>query len=81
MKVHTRWEDSTQDDDCISWAREFYDAMTPHALGSAYVNFISEREGEEPRAYGENVERLVQLKNEWDPENLFRMNQNIKQSA
>ena len=81
MNVHTRWEDPSLDDECIAWAREFYDAMAPHALGSAYVNFISEREGEESLAYGDNYDRLVELKNEWDPENLFRMNQNIKPTA
>ena len=78
MNVHTRWEDPAKDDDCIEWAREFYEAMAPHALGNAYVNFISEREGNESLAYGENYDRLVELKNEWDPENLFRMNQNIE---
>lgn len=81
MNVHTRWEDPAMDDECIEWAREFYDAMAPHALGSAYVNFISEREGAESVAYGDNYDRLVELKNEWDAENLFRMNQNVEPTA
>ncbi|SEV89016.1 FAD-binding oxidoreductase [Natrinema salifodinae] len=78
MNVHTRWEDPAMDDECIAWAREFYDAMAPYATGGVYVNFISEREGEENLAYGENYDRLVELKTEYDPENLFRMNQNIE---
>lgn len=78
MSVHTRWESPSQDDECIAWAREFYDAMAEYATGGVYVNFGSEREGEEHIAYGENDDRLVELKNEYDPTNLFRMNQNVE---
>lgn len=81
MNVHTRWEDAENDDRCISWAREFYDAMAPYASGGVYVNFVSEEEGQETNAYGENYDRLVELKDEYDPTNLFRMNQNVAPSA
>jgi len=81
MNVHTRWTEPEQDDDCVAWAREFYDAMASHATGGAYVNFISESAGEESRAYGENYDRLVALKDEYDPTNLFSTNQNVKPSA
>jgi FAD/FMN-containing dehydrogenase len=78
MNLHTRWEDPDQDEECIAWARECYDAMAPHATGGVYVNFVSEDVGEERAAYRENYDRLVKLKTEYDPENLFRMNQNVK---
>jgi len=78
MNVHTRWEDPSLDDECISWSREFYDAMEPYASGGAYVNFISEGSGEEQLGYGENYERLAELKARYDPTNLFRMNQNVE---
>ncbi|GAB3671003.1 FAD-binding oxidoreductase [Halopiger thermotolerans] len=81
MNVHTRWEDPADDDRCIAWAREFFDAMAPHATGDVYVNFVSERTGEESVAYGENYERLAELKATYDPENLFRMNQNVEPAA
>ncbi|WP_083252699.1 BBE domain-containing protein [Haladaptatus sp. W1] len=42
------------------------------------MNFTTEPEGEQSMAYRENYERLVALKNEWDPDNLFKMDQNIK---
>ncbi|MDF9747131.1 FAD-binding oxidoreductase [Natrinema salsiterrestre] len=77
MNVHTRWEDPATDDECIAWSREFFDAMAPYATGGVYVNFISEDEGEESLAYGENQDRLAEIKAEYDPENLFRMNQNV----
>ncbi|KAB1188617.1 MULTISPECIES: FAD-binding oxidoreductase [Haloferax] len=77
MNLHTRWEDPAQDDECIAWARECYEAMKPHATGGVYVNFIPEDVGEERAAYRENYDRLVEIKKTYDPENLFRMNQNV----
>ena len=59
--------------------RGFFDAVTPHATGGVYVNFLG-NEGEERvrAAYGEeNLARLIELKNRYDPGNFFRLNQNI----
>jgi FAD/FMN-containing dehydrogenase len=78
LNVHTRWEDAAQDEECVAWAREFADATTPLATGGVYVNFISEGEERVRAAYGANYDRLVELKNRYDPTNLFRLNQNIK---
>jgi len=79
MNVHGRWDDFTEDQHCISWARNFFNASAPFATGSVYVNFLSA--GEENRirtAYGSNYDRLAQVKRQYDPENLFRVNQNIE---
>ncbi|WP_227380494.1 FAD-binding oxidoreductase [Haladaptatus halobius] len=73
-----RWEDPTKDDECIAWVRECHDALANDATGGTYVNFEGEREGQEQNAYGENYDRLVELKNKYDPMNLFRMNQNVE---
>jgi FAD/FMN-containing dehydrogenase len=81
MNLHTRWEDPAQDEQCIQWARDCYDAMTPHATGGVYVNFVPEEVGQERAAYRENYDRLAELKAEWDPENLFRLNQNVEPST
>ena len=78
MNVHTRWEDPAMDDECITWARKFFDAMAPYATGGVYMNFISEDEGEEDLAYGTNQQRLAEVKATYDPDNLFRMNQNVE---
>lgn len=79
LNVHTRWEDPARDDECVGWAREFFDASAPHATGGVYVNFMSEDEGDRVKAaYGVNYDRLVELKNKYDPGNLFRLNQNIQ---
>ncbi len=78
MNVHTRWEKPDQDETCIGWAREFYEATQPFATGGVYVNFLSEGEDERIEgAYGANHARLTQVKKEYDPDNLFRVNQNI----
>ena len=78
VNITTRWTDPKRDEECISWTREFFDALAEYATGGTYVNLISEREGEESMAYRENYDRLVALKNEYDPNNVFRMNQNVE---
>jgi FAD/FMN-containing dehydrogenase len=83
MNAHTRWSDKSQDTACITWARELFDTMAPHATGGVYVNFMPEDEATRVRtgAYGSNFERLAKAKAKYDPDNLFRLNQNITPSA
>jgi len=82
LNVHGRWETANEDQKCISWARAFFNAAAPYSTGGVYVNFMTEDEtGRVQAAYKPAVwERLVELKNKWDPNNMFRMNQNIKPS-
>jgi FAD/FMN-containing dehydrogenase len=79
VNVHTRWDDATQDHECIAWTRAFFDAAAPHATGGVYVNFMPDDEaGRVHRgAYGPNYDKLAALKRKYDPTNLFRLNQNI----
>jgi FAD/FMN-containing dehydrogenase len=77
MNVHTRWEDPADDESCVSWARTFFDATAPFATGGVYVNFVSEGEDRVQAAYGSNYERLTRLKKRYDPDNVFRVNQNV----
>jgi FAD/FMN-containing dehydrogenase len=71
--------DPANNDRIIAWAREYWDALHPYSAGGAYVNFMME-EGEDrvKATYRENYERLVAIKNNYDPTNFFRVNQNIK---
>ena len=79
LNVHARWETAADDQRCIAWAREFFDASAPYATGGVYINFLTEEEGDRvAAAYGPGFQRLVQLKEKYDPGNLFRLNQNIK---
>ena len=78
MNVHGRWLEASEDEAGIAWSRELYQATAPFATGGVYVNFLSADERERVRsAYGANYERLLAAKRLYDPENLFRMNQNI----
>jgi FAD/FMN-containing dehydrogenase len=78
MNVHTRWRDRAQDSDCVAWARRLFDAAAPFASGSVYVNFMPDDENDRvEKAYGTNYRRLAEVKRRYDPNNLFRMNQNI----
>ena len=79
MNVHGRWEDPADDKLCIGWARDFFNATAPFASGGVYVNFLTADEGDRVRsAYGPNYDRLAQVKRQYDPDNLFRVNQNIE---
>jgi FAD/FMN-containing dehydrogenase len=79
LNVHARWESSRDDDRCITWAREFFANSQPFASGGAYVNFLTQEEGDRvPFAYGVTYRRLVQLKKRYDPANFFRTNQNVQ---
>lgn len=79
MNVHGRWETAAEDERCITWAREFFAKSQPFASGGAYINFLTHDETDRiVFAYGTTWKRLVELKNKYDPMNLFRMNQNIK---
>ena len=63
----------------IEWARNAWADLRQFSTGGTYINFLTEDEGNERTlaAYRSSYERLVQLKAEWDPANLFRTNKNI----
>jgi hypothetical protein len=81
IAINTGWADPQDSEKQVTWTRDLWTAMRPFSSGGVYVNFLSADDGEDRvrAAYGaEKYERLVQLKNKYDPGNLFRMNQNIK---
>ena len=67
----------------MQWARETSNAMRPFMSGAAYVNYLGADAGVEAvkAAYGPAFERLVRLKERYDPHNVFRLNQNIRPAA
>src|SRR6476661_6768871 len=74
--------DPANKDKIVSWTKSYYDAVHPFSAGGAYVNFLMGDEGEErvKKTYGDNYERLAAIKKKYDPDNFFRVNQNIKPS-
>ena len=79
LNVAATWIDPAEREAHIAWARESWAAIAPHATAGAYVNFLGD-EGQErtQAAYRQDYERLVALKNTYDPRNFFRLNQNIQ---
>jgi len=81
LNVAASWEDPTHTDEQIAWARGCWSDMQQFSTGGVNVNFLTGEEGDERvrAAYGAaNYKRLVELKNKYDPQNMFRLNQNIK---
>jgi FAD/FMN-containing dehydrogenase len=69
-------------DEAVGWAQATHAAVAPALTGSTYVNFLSsEGDARVRAAYGPAYERLVALKDEYDPTNLFSLNQNVKPSG
>jgi len=82
MNVHARWESASDDAACIGWARDFFNASAQYATGGVYVNFMTQDEASRVAdAYGPNLARLKQVKKAFDPQNVFRLNQNIAPEA
>ncbi|HEX8982681.1 MAG TPA: FAD-binding oxidoreductase [Ktedonobacterales bacterium] len=79
ININAMWTDPAESEAQIAWARDFWAAMQPFSAGGVYVNFLS-NEGEDrvKAAYGEVAyARLAALKRAFDPDNVFRLNQNI----
>jgi FAD/FMN-containing dehydrogenase len=77
--ITSAWVDSSENDKNIQWTRDTLNAMRPFSRDSVYVNYLDAGEEERVKnAYGSNYEKLVALKNKYDPTNFFRLNQNIK---
>ncbi|MFV2063528.1 MAG: FAD-binding oxidoreductase [Chloroflexota bacterium] len=73
------WPDPADNDANIAWVRDYYEAIAPHSEEGGYVNFVAgDDQGRVKANYGANYDRLVTVKRQYDPDNLFRNNQNIK---
>jgi hypothetical protein len=82
ISIVTGWPPSDPDGERHKgWVRDEWEALRPHGTG-VYANFISDEgaAGVEA-AYGDRLDRLVRLKDRYDPENVFRMNANIPPSG
>ena len=80
LAAEAMWDDPALDEQCRSWAREALADLAPFASDGRYVNDVAEVGADLARTvYGDaKYERLVALKREWDPDNVFRLNQNIQ---
>lgn len=76
--ILAQWDDPANTEKNVDWAKSFFEAMRPFLERGVYVNDLGQ-EGEERvrAAYGSNYDRLARIKAKYDPDNLFRLNQNI----
>lgn len=73
FSIFAGWTEPEDDADIIAWTRQFHDAITPYSTGGTYVNYL-DRDDNRRAAYGPNYERLLQVKQAWDPDDVFQMN-------
>ena len=78
--ILSQWMDPRQNDQCIAWCRGTFDALKPFFAEARYVNYLDHDEAGDPAAtaYGANYGRLRELKAQYDPENFFHANVNIR---
>jgi FAD/FMN-containing dehydrogenase len=73
------WPDAADNDANTTWVKDYYAATAPHSEEGGYVNFMAEDDQSRIRAnYRGNYDRLAEIKRRYDPDNLFRHNQNIQ---
>ena len=78
INIPATWRDAADDEREIAWARATYAAVRPFLSEGTYVNFMGDDEDEGAAgAYGRTIERLQRVKAAYDPDNIFRLNQNI----
>lgn len=81
--IEANWEDPEQSDANIQWARDLVDHLQPYASDGSYANFggfSEDIDNPARKVYRGNYERLLKIKREYDPDNLFRFNKNIDPS-
>ena len=79
LLLPTTWLDPADTDANIAWTRETYDAFRPSFREGRWLNYLGDDEQVDAvrAAYGSNYDRLVEVKRQYDPENVFRLNHNI----
>jgi FAD/FMN-containing dehydrogenase len=78
ISAEAQWDQTELDSACREWVRETIGEVMPHAVVGRYVNDVAEAGTDLRAVYGDaKYERLVALKRAWDPDNVFRLNQNI----
>jgi FAD/FMN-containing dehydrogenase len=80
LNIPGSWEKADDDNQNIEWVRNAWEDMKSFSTGGNYINFQTQDEGNNriEAALGKGLSRLSQIKAKWDPQNVFRMNRNIK---
>lgn len=79
LGIFSGWIEAEHDEKNINWTRELYNKMTPFVSGGVYSNYLDHDDSDKVSAsFGSNYSRLQEVKNKYDPNNFFKLNQNIK---
>ena len=86
LQIMASWteDEARKADTAITWARDLWTAAEPFATSGTSINFLGSEEDESAAvraSYGPNYERLVRIKNTYDPTNFFHLNHNIKPTS
>ena len=84
VNPEANWEDPADDEANIAWAKNLLKDLKPYSEAALYLNFpgfLEEGDVLVKAAFGKNYERLSELKTKYDPQNLFKLNHNIKPKA
>jgi FAD/FMN-containing dehydrogenase len=84
LSIDSTWHDPADDATNVDYTRAFYDAALPHSDGKTYFNFpglLEDGDAAVRASYGANHARLARVKAAYDPDNVFRLNQNIRPAA
>jgi len=89
LNIYGFWPDAADDDAHTAWVKGFSDSVRPFAMPTRYVNFLGQDDNQAEHAerralavYGQaKLERLIEVKQRYDPDNLFRVNHNIPPGA
>jgi FAD/FMN-containing dehydrogenase len=80
--IVSAWRPGEDPEPHLDWVRGISDAMAGHAAGGVYVNALGDEPADRVRsAYGDNWQRLTEIKRQYDPDNVFRHNANIQPAA
>ena len=81
VSIDGMWSEPADDEDNVAWVRSTWDAFREFGTGDVYLNFMGLKEEEASAgvdsAFGRNMRRLAEVKAEYDPDNFFRLNNNI----
>ena len=79
IKIAGQWRETGATEDEIAWVRATFATLEPHLSGGAYSSFMGDDDAQAAiAAYGATLERVRRIKAVYDPDNVFRLNQNIE---
>ena len=82
LELGASWTDAENSEEFVEWGRDYWDSILPYTAGTFYTNEIMDENQDEITAnYLSNHKRLLEVKNTYDPKNLFRLNANIRPEA